>query len=378
MKTTKILLLSLSMLLLSLTSVAQTPSVTDVTMTDAGSGAYRFAPTGFSNLGNYIYTSTTWLHSVPNGYVTNDAAVFYNVPGTYTVYYSSVFDDPQTNTPDDYTYSGAYTFEITCVPVTEDYPVVVTDLINEQWIVTALPTAGTAPFTYTWSADTDFTVNPDGTCNVPFGDNGYAEGTVVVTDANGCYTWPHSFGGLNPNAQCSLDLLTSYQNNQVELTINYMYGNDPVLYPNMSTIDFGDGTQMYYYEDSDFDGVFEHTYAQPGSYQICVNMLAEDQSFCPLNDCIDVEVIAAGISSESSSTTQPILALYPNPSSGKFIAETKGCDALIVYNLVGEQVASMTIRHERTNIDLPLTSGVYFVQSLKKGSILSTQRMIIK
>lgn len=365
-------------LLCNTTAFSQYPLVTDVTVLDVGSGTYRFLPAAFADLGVYNYTGTTWYHNDIGSQTTNDQAVFYGVPGFYTVYFASSFDDPQTSNDNDYTYYSSYYFEITCVPVYEEYPTVVTDIVNEEWIVTPLATGGTAPFIYTWSVDADYTINPDGTISVPFGENGYFGGDVTVTDANGCFTWPHSFGGQNPNAECSLELITANQGNQVELTIHFMFGNDPVYYPDASIIDFGDGTQMYWYEDAGQDGIFQHTYAESGVYQICATMIPEDISLCALTGCTEVEVIVSNTETELRTNNLPSLALYPNPSSGKFVAETNGCDALVIYNLIGEQILYMQITGPRTALDMPLAAGVYMIQSRNKGITLSTQKLIVR
>jgi hypothetical protein len=70
-------------------------------------------------------------------------------------------------------------------------------------------------------------------------------------------------------------------------------------------------------------------------------------------------------------------SLYPNPSTGEFTIETFNTnDAdIIVTTATGQIVHSDVIRSQRTNLNLSLSAGVYFVSIVQNG-FTNTKQLI--
>lgn len=94
--------------------------------------------------------------------------------------------------------------------------------------------------------------------------------------------------------------------------------------------------------------------------------------------------MAGGFTASSSTgiTTPSINAVlnaYPNPFKEKITVTHGSIDAIDVFNMVGEKVATMNVdaAETRTTLELAgLSSGVYFVSTMKEGAILETRRIV--
>ncbi len=362
MKTTcSFVLLALSVLL----SKAQCPVITGVIQNDTGSGSYHLDLI-IDNPQNMI-TTYTWFYYPTSGTGGMGGYAYFPDPGTYPVTITAYFDDPNTTQPDDCLAIFEYEAIIICDAVEVDYPVVNVDDQNNQFDVVASVTGGSQPYTYNWTVDANYVDNGDGNIIIPFTDAGYMLGDVVVVDANGCFTWPHSFGGINPLAQCELNVDMVEMDGAVQITIDYNLGTSDVAYP-MYTVNYGDGTSESFFDQN----VISHTYSTPGEYEICVDATNE------LGNCADdyCETMIIGLSAGTKEESSKDWSVYPNPSSGLVNIKAERGAFVTVLDATGRMLHSEMLRdYDMMNLQLP--SGCYFIK-LENGSSTEIRNLIVR
>lgn len=71
---------------------------------------------------------------------------------------------------------------------------------------------------------------------------------------------------------------------------------------------------------------------------------------------------------------------YPNPFSASItIEETANADMLILYDMLGNKLKSVSLRHGQTKVEIDaaeLTEGIYFYRLIKEGAILETRKIV--
>jgi plastocyanin len=88
---------------------------------------------------------------------------------------------------------------------------------------------------------------------------------------------------------------------------------------------------------------------------------------------------AAAPSSITTPSISSVLNVYPNPCKDKITVSHGSIDAITVFNMVGEKVETMNIEASETKTTLELTdlsTGVYFLSTMKDGAILETKRIV--
>lgn len=353
------------MMLSTLGSLAQCPNIMDVLVTDAGSGAYLLDII-VDNPEGMIQTAT-WYYYPNSGTGGMGGYAYFPEPGTYPVIITAYYDDPATSQPDDCIVSFNYEATIICDAVEIEYPVVTVDDQNNQFVVTTSVSGGSQPYTYIWQADAPFVSNGDDTILIPFTDAGYVSGDVSVIDANGCFAWAHDFGGINPNAECALNVDIVELLGSVQITMDYNLGTSDIYYP-MFTIDYGDGISESYFNQN----VFTHTYSAPGEYLICVDATNELGN-CTDTYCENVQVsLTSGLNEEGSLNW----SIYPNPSSGEFKIQAMPGAELTIFDAAGRMV-HMTTMKETDNLQTNLPAGYYMVK-LKDGTRSEVKNLIVR
>ncbi|MBX7050908.1 MAG: T9SS type A sorting domain-containing protein [Flavobacteriales bacterium] len=352
-------------MLSALSSFAQCPNITDVLITDTGSGSYHLDVVVENPMG---MTSTgTWFYYPFSGTGGMGGYAYFPSPGVYQVIITAYFDDPNTAQADDCVVSFSYDASIICEAVDIDYPVVTIDEQNDQFIVVTSVSGGSQPYTYNWQTDAPYLLNGDGSIIVPFTDAGYLNGSVSVIDANGCFAWAHEFGGINPNAECELNVDIVESAGTVQVNMDYNLGTSDVYYP-MYTIDYGDGTTESFFNQTSFT----HTYITPGEYLICVDATNELGN-CSDNYCENVQVsLTSGINDMSSLNWN----VYPNPSSGEFKIQAELGAEVTVFEASGRMVYTTTMR-ENDQLQLNFPAGCYVIK-LKDGTRSEVKSLIIR
>ena len=73
---------------------------------------------------------------------------------------------------------------------------------------------------------------------------------------------------------------------------------------------------------------------------------------------------------------------YPNPFSGSItIEETSNADMLILYDMPGNNLKSVSLKQAQTKVEVDaaeLTDGIYFYRILKQGVVLETKKIVIQ
>ena len=70
---------------------------------------------------------------------------------------------------------------------------------------------------------------------------------------------------------------------------------------------------------------------------------------------------------------------YPDPFQDKFTIETVEADMIVLYNLLGEKIKSISIRKGQTKISVDaaeLNPGIYFYAVIKDGVIVETRKLV--
>ena len=70
---------------------------------------------------------------------------------------------------------------------------------------------------------------------------------------------------------------------------------------------------------------------------------------------------------------------YPNPFSEKINFETTDANTILLYNMMGEKVRSVTLKSGQTKVQIDasdLNHGIYFYSILKEGIVLETRKIV--
>lgn len=135
-----------------------------------------------------------------------------------------------------------------------------------------------------------------------------------------------------------------------------------------------------------------HTYSAAGTYSICLTVSVScggvsTTCFNTLiykggeaNQIATVHVInlTAGLINQTKSVLSEI-KIQPNPNNGVFEIDNLNSeyDELLLYNQLGQQVYIKNITEQtKTNMELDLSNGIYYLQ-LSKGSSIQMKKIII-
>ena len=149
---------------------------------------------------------------------------------------------------------------------------------------------------------------------------------------------------------------------------------------------WGDGT-------STSDLYSGHGYDSAGTYNICVvayNGCGDSAVFClsdslyrspnnsPLNNMLQVKVIEATTGINQLSLNNNRVAVYPNPSNGSFIIETKSNVHCILYNVNGSEVLNQIVNGKTTIDASNLSEGVYNLSIIGKEGVVNKRVVIVR
>ncbi|MDG1823941.1 MAG: T9SS type A sorting domain-containing protein [Flavobacteriaceae bacterium] len=158
--------------------------------------------------------------------------------------------------------------------------------------------------------------------------------------------------------------------------LNFQYSTDSGL--NWSTIDSYNG----------FDSELKEY-----TYSVNQSMLSENVIFrfhliadAYVNEegAIIDDFIIDGVSLHTENDIDLDIAIYPNPTTGRFIIDTKGLyqlESVKIYSIDGKQVydKNFFIEHSKKGIDLSnITKGLYFVEIISKNKGKMIRKLVLK
>jgi hypothetical protein len=208
--------------------------------------------------------------------------------------------------------------------------------------------SGSSNYSYQWT---------DGP-NTPVWD-GLGAGTyeITVSDANGCFT-TSAVNVQEPAADQA-----SFSSNISFLNVQFNNTSSAGSY----TWDFGDG-------NTSNATAPQHTYALPGSYDVCLTVSTEcaDKTTC---NSVTVDEDDSGIDENYAN----YVSVYPNPTNSlvNFYVTHPNVKSLVVMDIVGKEVMTSNIVGELTQINIEgFSNGTYFYRLLgEDGSTLIADKL---
>lgn len=189
--------------------------------------------------------------------------------------------------------------------------------------------------------------------------SGYAAGEKVYTTSDGGATWSN-YSGTLPNVPVNC--------------ITYQNGSNEGLY-------IGTDVGVFYRDASMSDWI---------PYQTNLpNVVVTELEISYNDNKLWAATFGRGLwNSDLYSTSVAIeeidkaVKLYPNPNNGNFTLEIGGYEAydVVVYNTLGEKIwEKYQISQKQLNVNLDdATSGVYFVQVIANGQLLTHRLLVTK
>ena len=80
-----------------------------------------------------------------------------------------------------------------------------------------------------------------------------------------------------------------------------------------------------------------------------------------------------------STDHQNLSLAYPSPFYRSVTIETTDADMIILYNLLGNKMKSVSLEHGQTKVEVDaveLTKGIYFYSIIKEGVIVETRKLV--
>lgn len=158
-------------------------------------------------------------------------------------------------------------------------------------------------------------------------------------------------------------LVTTYPNSNI--TIEHVSDEDLNVY----VWNFDDG---YVLTDSSYSSNYMHHYSEPGIYTI---ELTGNNGMCSDTYTQTITILAPSSNTETTSN----IAIYPNPTTGKFtISETKGVD-IEIFDITGKKIRHyINISENKLDVDFSdEESGIYIIK-LFTGNITKTTKIILE
>lgn len=109
--------------------------------------------------------------------------------------------------------------------------------------------------------------------------------------------------------------------------------------------------------------------------------VAGDHNYHCVNDPVNmtgtiVVTCSAGIASINN---HYFSAAYPNPFSNKLIIETSDVDMITLYNVIGEEIKTVSLPHGQTKTEInvaDIREGIYFYRVIKEGIVIETRKIV--
>lgn len=189
--------------------------------------------------------------------------------------------------------------------------------------------SGIGPFTYSWTNSASLNATA----------SNIAAGTYIatVTGAYGCNTTQ----SITITEPLAIDVTTS------------LSGGTVTANANSATYQWLDCNKNQSLINGEINKSF--TPATTGSYSVVVTKGGcSDTSVC-----VKVTVVITGIEEENVIINNSV---YPNPSNGVFSIETHKTQQVNITNVLGLDVASISLQEGKNDIRLALANGIYFVK----------------
>ena len=179
--------------------------------------------------------------------------------------------------------------------------------------------------------------------------------TVTGTDANGCSNTAVASVSVNP-------LPTVTANSTASLICT---GNSVTL--------TGGGASTYTWSGSVSDGVafsptVTNTYTVTGT---------------DANGCMNAASVSVTVSActgmQQFGVQSSEFVVYPNPNNGEFTISLNGLNNALsveIYNCIGELMHKEKLNNGQNTISTELSTGIYFVNLMEDGKIISVQKLI--
>jgi PKD repeat protein len=136
--------------------------------------------------------------------------------------------------------------------------------------------------------------------------------------------------------------------------------------------DFGDGTSL------DTIGSPSHTYAQPGTYDVCLTV---SNKYGTDTKCKTIYVNQLVSSWDAPIDIKAVWNIWPNPVDDilYFNIIERTFDQVQVIDLLGHTLVNVPVKGSMGEIDLRhLHSGVYFMSVLREGRVIGVKKVIKK
>lgn len=97
----------------------------------------------------------------------------------------------------------------------------------------------------------------------------------------------------------------------------------------------------------------------------------------------NIHMAGQSVASVPTISVHPSVSVYPNPTSGQFtigLANTSGNSLVRIYNVLGEQIYTATLKNENNEINLGAQSkGIYIYRIFTEaGAVISTGRLVVE
>jgi hypothetical protein len=233
---------------------------------------------------------------------------------------------------------------------------------------TANISAGTPPYVYTWYSSP--IQNTQTATGLPTGS--YA---VCVTDLYGCAVCDTATIGIG-SCSAYYTIIADPNPHTYDLT-NMASGTPPLTYD----WSWGDGSP------NDTGAYPSHTYAQAGTYTICLNITDSagcTDSYCqgyyllgPMSStAVIVNVIPPVTTGIEAVENAKSFFIYPNPAKNSFRIQTTLKNAEVeIYNLVGEKIYSGKLTEQAINMNS--SAGMFFVK-VSDGENVFIKKLVIE
>lgn len=271
-----------------------------------------------------------------------------------------------------YSWSGGVTDAVAFVPTsTNSYTVI-----------------GTAGNSCTASAVVSVSVNPNPTVTASPSSIAVCNGDSVILSGGGATTYSWTGGVTNatsftPTISANYTV-TGYDANGCSSTAiaSVNVNSNPSVIANSTSSMIcvgssvtlsGSGATTYTWSGGVTDGV-SFTPTATASYTV----VGTDSNGCTNTDSTTI-IVSTCTGINGVTQAQPRFDIYPNPNNGEFTILLNGFTnslSLKIYNYIGEAVYSGELTSEKTIISNNFASGIYIVNIIEHGKVISTRKLI--
>ena len=148
-------------------------------------------------------------------------------------------------------------------------------------------------------------------------------------------------------------------------------------------------TDLSYYEPTDWDWDFgdasgqsrerhpSYTFASPGVYEVCLEVQNGN------GESTACQTLFLGVTSNVDVLLKNKLSIYPNPTTGQLMIDTKlfyvNQKTVHVYDLLGKQMIQAPLQDDLTTISMGhLAKGMYFVEIRVKGQRVGVEKVVVE